>query len=79
LEEGDSAVTTLLEKALSEIQRLPASGQDAIAAVILEELADDRRWDEAFAYSQNQLARMANKVKEDIRAGRVKKVGIDEL
>jgi urease gamma subunit len=72
-------VTTMLEKAISEVQKLSASEQDAIAAVILEELADERRWDEAFANSQDQLARVAAKVKEDIRAGRIKKAGIDEL
>jgi hypothetical protein len=72
-------VTNMLEKAISEVAKLSASEQDAIAAVILEELADERRWDAAFASSQDQLARMASKVKEDIQAGRIKKAGIDEL
>jgi hypothetical protein len=72
-------MTQLLEQTLGEVQRLPDSGQDAIAAIILEEIADDRRWADAFARSQDQLGRLANRVREDIRAGRVKNVGIDEL
>jgi hypothetical protein len=66
-------------QAIGEVQKLPDAGQNAIAAIILEELADDRRWDDAFARSQDQLGRLANRVREDIRAGRVKDVGIDKL
>ena len=35
------------------------AGQDAIAAIILEEILDDRRWDDAFARSQDQLGRLS--------------------
>lgn len=72
-------MTQLLEQALSEIRKLPETEQDAIAALILDELADEQRWDEAFARSQDQLARLAAKVRADIHAGRVRSVGIDEL
>ena len=72
-------MTHLLEQALVELQKLPEAGQDAIAAMILEEIADEARWDQAFARSGDQLARLAERVREDIRAGRVKNVGIDEL
>lgn len=73
------AMTQMLEKALAKVQELSAAEQDAIAALILEELADEQRWDEAFARSQDQLARLADKVREDVRAGRVKDMGVDEL
>ena len=72
-------MTQLLEQALAELQKRPASEQDAIAALILDELADEQRWDQAFARSQDQLARLAEKVRTDIREGRVKDVGVDEL
>lgn len=36
-------MTALLEQALAEMQRLSPAQQDAIAALILEELADDAR------------------------------------
>ena len=72
-------MTPLLEQALSEVGKLPVTEQDAIAALILEELADEQRWDEAFARSQEPLARLAAKAREDIRAGRVQRIGMDEL
>lgn len=72
-------MTQLLEQALAEVQKLPDTTQDAIAAMILEEIADERRWNEAFAGSQDQLGRLADRVREDIRSGRVKEVGVDEL
>ena len=72
-------MTQRLEQAILEAQKLPASGQDAIANLILEELADVQQWDEAFAVSQDQLSKLAEKVRADIAAGRVHDVGIDEL
>jgi hypothetical protein len=72
-------MTQLLQKALAEVQKLPDPDQDAIAAMILDELADERRWEEAFARSQQQLGRLADRVRQDIRSGRVRNVGTDEL
>ena len=72
-------MTHLLQEALAQVQGLPDAEQDAIAALILEELADERRWDQAFARSQEQLAQLADRVRQDIRDGRVRRLGIDEL
>jgi hypothetical protein len=72
-------MTQLLEQAFDAVRKLPEPEQDAIAALILEEIADERRWDETFARSQGPLARLAAKVREDIRAGRVRKIEVDEL
>ena len=72
-------MTQLLQQAITEVQKLPAAEQDAIAALILEELADERLWEQQFARSQDQLARLAEKAREDVRAGRVRQMGIDEL
>jgi hypothetical protein len=72
-------MTQLLQQALAEVQKLPQSEQDAIAAIILEELADERRWDDAFARSQDKLTRLAAKVRDDVQAGRVRAAGTDEL
>ncbi len=72
-------MTQLLEKVLIEVYKLPPEKQDAIAAVILEELEDERLWDKAFAESQDKLAELARKVRADIKAGRIRNMGIDEL
>ncbi len=45
-------MTELLERAIAKLKTLPASEQDAIAPMILEELEDDLNWDRAFSSSQ---------------------------
>ena len=72
-------MTDLLEQAIARVQNLPTSEQDAIAAMILAEIDDERRWDEAFARSQDKLARLAKSVREDISAGRTRDIEIDTL
>ncbi len=72
-------MTQLLEEALSQVQQLSPYEQDAIAQIILDELADEQQWDRAFAQSQVPLAKLADKVREDIRAGKVRRMGFDEL
>jgi len=72
-------MTQLLEKAIAEIHNLPDDAQDAIANLILDEMADAQQWDSAFARSQDELAKLAEKVRNDIKAGRVRNMEIDEL
>ena len=42
-------MTELLKQALSEVEKLPEIEQDGIAAIILEELADEKRWQEKYS------------------------------
>ena len=72
-------MTQLLESALTEVKRLPEPEQDVIASLILDELSDEKRWQESFARSQEQLARLAAKVRQDIQAGQIKSGGFDQL
>jgi hypothetical protein len=67
-------MTQQLERAISELQKLSEPAQDAMAALILEQIADDSAWDEAFARSQVQLSKLAAKVRADIAAGRVRRL-----
>jgi hypothetical protein len=72
-------MTQLLEQALNEAKKRSDPEQDAIATLILDELADEQRWQDSLARSQDQLARLTAKVREDIRAGRVTSEGFDQL
>jgi len=72
-------MTELLKQAIKKVHDLPPSEQDAIAAVILDELADEERWSAAFAKSQTQVAKLAEKARRDVRAGRFRKIGFDEI
>jgi hypothetical protein len=65
-------MTKLLEKALEEVAKLPASEQDAMAAIVLEELASEKRWTESFAKSQDKLAKLAEEALAEYNAGRTK-------
>ncbi|HXX83513.1 MAG TPA: hypothetical protein VEN29_05975 [Casimicrobiaceae bacterium] len=65
-------MTRLLEAALGEVAKLPPSEQDAIAAILLEELASEQRWNELFAKSQDVLAKLAEEALAEHRAGRTK-------
>lgn len=72
-------MTKLLAQAIAQVNQLPSVAQDAIAALILDELEDEQRWDRAFADSQPQLAKLAAKIRGDIRAGRVRAMEPDVL
>ena len=63
-------MTKLLEEAFAEASKLPEQEQDALAAVILEELASERRWDQAFADSADLLAQLADQALAEHRAGK---------
>lgn len=72
-------MTKLLEKAFAEAEKLPKEAQDRIAARLLEELADDAKWDASFTASGPQLERLAEEALEEYRAGRTEELGFDEL
>lgn len=52
-------MTKLLEQAIARLKDLSSNEQDAIAAMILEELEDEALWDESFAKSKENLAKLA--------------------
>ena len=65
-------MTQLLEKAFSEVAKLPASEQDAVAALVIEELASEKRWSSSFANSQDLLAKLAEEALAEYASGRTK-------
>jgi hypothetical protein len=52
-------MTELLEKAFRQAGKLPEEDQDALAGILLADLASEERWTEAFARSQDKLALLA--------------------
>jgi len=53
-------MTQLLEHAFKEASKLSDSEQDAVASLLLAELESERRWEQSFAASQDELARLAD-------------------
>jgi len=72
-------MTKLLEEAFAEASKLPEQEQDALAAVILEELASERRWDQAFADSADLLAQLAEQALAEHRAGKTQVLAPERL
>jgi hypothetical protein len=74
-------MTELLERAIAKLKTLPAGEQDAcvacqrhIAAMILEELEEDLRWDEAFSRSPDTLAKLAASAMAEYHAGKTQEL-----
>ena len=72
-------MTKLLEEAFAEAAKLPEQDQDALAAVLLEELASERRWDQAFADSADLLAQLADQALAEHRAGKTQVLDPERL
>jgi hypothetical protein len=72
-------VTRLLEEAFRKASELSEAEQDALAASILADLEDERRWSESFANSQDLLAELAAEAREEYRAGRTLPLDPDRM
>ena len=72
-------MTELLERAIATLQTLAESEQNAIAAMILEEIENDRRWDESFSRSPNILAKLAASAMAEYRAGKTQELDPETL
>jgi hypothetical protein len=62
-------MNALLEKALAEVARLPEDEQETIAALILDEIAAERGWDERFAKTQDQLGALVRSARAEVARG----------
>jgi len=72
-------MTALLSQAFDKAAKLPEAMQEQIALQLLEDLDAEFKWDQTFAETQDQLAKLADKALHDIKVGKVKKMGFDEL
>jgi len=62
-------MTKLLDKAIAAARKLPPEEQDGVGAIILEEIADEARWAEKFAASQDVLEKLAEEALAEHEAG----------
>lgn len=67
-------MSKLLEKAFAEASKLPHEEQDALAAIVLDELASEKRWTEAFATSQDKLAKLAEEAVSEFKSGKTERI-----
>jgi len=72
-------MTQLLEQAFTQASQLSSAEQDTIAALILKEIEAEQRWETSFANSQDALSELADEALAEHRAGRTKRLNMDEL
>ena len=72
-------MTALLEKAMAAVQALTEKDQDAIAAIVLEQLEGDREWDSVLARHPETMTRLVAELDEEKRAGRMRELNADQL
>jgi len=72
-------MTELLEKAFAEAAKLPEEDQNELAAWILEELASEQRWEEAFAKTHDALGHLADEALAEHQEGRTKELNPNKL
>jgi hypothetical protein len=72
-------MTKLLERAFEEVSKLPEIEQNLLAKWVLEALEDDKKWDRAFAESEDILDQLANEALEAHKQGKTKPLDIDKL
>ena len=72
-------MTKLLERAVKKVKALSERDQDAIAALILDELEDEARWDQAFARSRDALEKLGDEAAAENRSRKTKPLDPDKL
>jgi len=72
-------MTKLLKKAFEEASKLPELEQNAFAKRLLDELVAEKKWEKAFAGSENILSSLADEAVEEHKQGRTKPLDIDKL
>jgi hypothetical protein len=55
-----------LKRAFEAAKQLPDAEQESLAAIILQEIEDERGWEERFARSQSQLEELARRADAEV-------------
>lgn len=72
-------MTKLLEKAFEEASKLPDIEQNILARRVLEELESEKRWESAFAASEDVLEAMADEALAKHARGKTKPMDVNKL
>ena len=80
-ENHGAAMTKLLEDAFTRARELPEDEQNSIGVLVLREIDSETRWDELFSHpkSADVLSRLADQAIAQVRAGRARKLDVNDL
>jgi hypothetical protein len=70
-------MTKLLKEAFERASQLTEAEQDALAAILLAEIEDEKRWQAAFRRGEAKLTELAEEALEEFRAGRTTPLEFD--
>ncbi len=65
-------MTELLKKAFEQASKLSESEQDSLARWLMNEIASERKWEKAFAESEDVLDTLADEALEEHKKGATK-------
>ena len=68
----ETKMTHVLEVALAEVAKLSLAEQDALGAILLDEIKSEQRWSESLSASQDVLKIMAGEAQTEHRAGKTR-------
>jgi len=69
----------MLQKAVERALALPEKEQDALAAILVQEMESETRWEKALADSQDALAELAREATDEFKSGIVRPFDTDSL
>jgi hypothetical protein len=72
-------MTTLLQKAIEAIAKLPAEEQDLLAARLLAELGEEDKFDREIADSSGRLADLAREALDEHHSGLTEELDPERL
>ncbi len=72
-------MTKLLEKAFEKASILPEFEQNALARWLIDEIIVEKKWERAFAESEDVLDRLADEALKEYSGGKTKLLNINRL
>ncbi len=72
-------MTQLLEQAFEEASKLSELEQNVLARWLIDEIISERRWEKAFAESEDVLDKLADEALEEYEQGKTKPRDVDRL
>ena len=72
-------MTKLLEKAFEEASKLSELEQNTLARWLIDEIITDKKWEKAFAESEDLLEKLGNEALAEHAGGKTKPLDINQL
>ena len=73
-------MSQLIDEAIAKVRQLPNADQEALAAIILQEIEAEQRWERLFARpeSADLLSKLADEALAEVKAGRARRLDVNE-